>query len=108
MAWGIQIHFHAHVVADAVFTGIAKLQGIDALIPVAAIAAGLGIEAGHETLGAAELELGLEGGILVALHQGGGLLAALAALIGEKQRDGHGARGIALVIRRQAAMPAQV
>ena len=94
--------------ADAVFAGIAELEGIDALIPVAAIAAGLGIEAWHETLGAAELKLGLEGGILVAFHQGGGLLAALAALIGDKQRDGHGARGITLTIRHQAAMPAEV
>ena len=94
--------------ADAVFTGIAELQGIDALIPVASVSVGLGIEARHEALGAVELDLGLEGGILIAFDEGGGLLATLAALVGEKHRDRQRAGRVVLLIRRQAAMPLQV
>ena len=90
--------------AHAVFAGIAELQGVDRLIPVAAGPVGVGIEAGHKALGAVQLQLGLEGRLLIPLHQGGRLLA----LVGEKERHGHGAAGIALAGGCRAAMPAEM
>jgi hypothetical protein len=97
-------HLHTHVVAHAVLAGIAELQGIDRFIPVAAGTASVGIKPCHEALRTAQLQLGLEGRLLIALHQCDGLLA----LIGEKERDGHGAGVIALAGWCRAAMPAQL
>ena len=103
-ARSIKIQINTYVVAHAVFTGVTELEGIDGFIPVAACAAGVGVEPRHETLGTAQLQLGLEGRALVAFNQGDGLLA----LVGEEEGDCHGAGGIALAGRCRAAMPTQI
>jgi hypothetical protein len=55
------------------------------------------------SLGAVQVELSLEGGVLIALHQRGGL----GALVGEEQRDGHGAGLIALAHWSGPAVPVE-
>jgi len=56
-----EINLHTHVVSHAELAGVAELQGIDGLIPVAAGPAGVGIKPCHEALGAAQLQLRLKG-----------------------------------------------
>ena len=90
--------------AYAKFAGISKLQGIDSLVPVAARSAGVGIKPRHESLGANKFQLGLEGRLLIAFHQGDSFLA----LIGEEKRDRYGAEGIALAGGSRATVPAQM